>query len=116
MELPNDIIGREFDQGALIARLDPRDYEVKVRDVEGQLKPVAANLSKAVWAARSTMAKAQKTLANLESITSEDSATRYDLNNLLRELSTAARSIRVLASYLERNPDALVYGKGGRRP
>ena len=38
-ELPNDIIGREFGQGELIARLDPRDYEVRVRDVEGQLEP-----------------------------------------------------------------------------
>jgi paraquat-inducible protein B len=33
----------------------------------------------------------------------------------LREFSGAARSFRLLADYLERNPDSLVYGKGGNR-
>ena len=36
-ELPNDLIGREFNQGELIASLDPRDYEVKVDDMQGRL-------------------------------------------------------------------------------
>jgi paraquat-inducible protein B len=30
----------------------------------------------------------------------------------LRELSDAARSLRVLADYLERHPEALLRGKG----
>ena len=30
----------------------------------------------------------------------------------LRELSAAARSIHLMADYLERHPDALIYGKG----
>jgi len=38
-----------------------------------------------------------------------------DLANTLRELAAAARSIRVLTDYLERHPDALIYGKGGNR-
>jgi paraquat-inducible protein B len=38
-----------------------------------------------------------------------------DTNKTLNEFSGTARSIRVLADYLERNPDSLVYGKGGNR-
>ena len=38
---------------------------------------------------------------------------RYDLNALLKELTGAARSIRVFADYLERHPDALIRGKTG---
>jgi paraquat-inducible protein B len=34
---------------------------------------------------------------------------------VLKELTGAARSIRVMADYLERHPDALIYGKGKRR-
>ncbi|MGB5299175.1 MAG: hypothetical protein WBN48_10650 [Thiogranum sp.] len=34
--LPNDIVGREFKAGEVIARIDPRDYEVKVADIEAQ--------------------------------------------------------------------------------
>jgi multidrug efflux system membrane fusion protein len=35
--LPNDIVGREYKAGEVIARIDPRDYEVKVADIEAQL-------------------------------------------------------------------------------
>jgi paraquat-inducible protein B len=34
------------------------------------------------------------------------------LDQLLRELQIAARSIRVFADYLERHPEALITGKG----
>ena len=38
---------------------------------------------------------------------------QYELRGTLRELSAAARSIRTLSDYLDRHPDALVFGKGG---
>jgi paraquat-inducible protein B len=38
---------------------------------------------------------------------------RYELKRLMSELASAARSIRVLAEYLEHNPDALLRGKPG---
>jgi paraquat-inducible protein B len=42
-----------------------------------------------------------------------DSPTRYALDDALAELAAAARSIRVLADYLERHPEALLSGKSG---
>jgi paraquat-inducible protein B len=41
----------------------------------------------------------------------DDSPTRYALDEALRELAAAARSIRTLADYLERHPEALLSGK-----
>lgn len=41
----------------------------------------------------------------------EDSPTRYALDEALVELGAAARSIRILAEYLERHPEALLAGK-----
>jgi len=38
-----------------------------------------------------------------------------DTNKTLQEFSGTARSFRLLADYLERNPDSLVYGKGSNR-
>jgi paraquat-inducible protein B len=38
-----------------------------------------------------------------------------DLTATLQELSATARSIRLLTDYLERNPNALLYGKGSDR-
>jgi paraquat-inducible protein B len=51
----------------------------------------------------------------VESLIGEGSATRYDLDLLLEEGASAARSLRLLADYLEQNPDALIKGKYGGR-
>jgi len=46
--LPNDIIGREYKAGEVISRIDPRDYEVKVADIEAQLARARASAKRAV--------------------------------------------------------------------
>jgi hypothetical protein len=38
-----------------------------------------------------------------------------DTNKTLQEFTGTARSVRLLADYLERNPDSVLYGKGGSR-
>lgn len=40
------------------------------------------------------------------------SEARYELESMLREISRAARSIRLLSEYLERNPNAVITGRG----
>lgn len=45
--LDDNIIGKEFDAGAVIARIDPRDYEVKVAEVEAQLASARASAKRA---------------------------------------------------------------------
>jgi paraquat-inducible protein B len=57
--------------------------------------------------------QAQSTLASADGLVGANSQARYDLNALLKELTGAARSIRVFADYLERHPDALIRGKAG---
>ena len=63
---------------------------------------------------RSVLVEANKTLKTVREAISPDSPLRYDLETTLQELAAAARSIRLLAEYLESNPNALIYGKGGR--
>jgi paraquat-inducible protein B len=58
-------------------------------------------------------AQAQSTLAAANGMVAADAPLRYDMNALLKELTGAARSIRVFADYLERHPDALIRGKTG---
>ena len=62
-----------------------------------------------------TLKEAQSTLNAIKGAVSKDSPLYYELMRVFKELSGAARSIRVMADYLERNPDALIYGKGKRR-
>ena len=47
----------------------------------------------------------------LEGVTADGSEINYLLSDALTELSSTLRSVRVLADYLERHPEALVSGK-----
>ena len=62
--------------------------------------------------AEAALEQMRSTLARVESALDPDSAMRADIEQALKELADAARSLRVLADYLERQPDALLYGKG----
>jgi paraquat-inducible protein B len=57
--------------------------------------------------------QAQSTLASADGLVGANSQGRYDLDALLKELTSAARSVRVFADYLERHPEALLRGKAG---
>lgn len=62
---------------------------------------------------RATLEEARATLATVRGAISDKSTLRYNLDIMLEELAAAARSIRNLTSYLERNPEALISGKAG---
>ena len=50
-------------------------------------------------------------MANIQNLTDPDSPAFYEITRTLKEVSGAARSLRLLANYVERNPRALVFGK-----
>jgi paraquat-inducible protein B len=58
-----------------------------------------------------TMKRAEAAVANIETLSDLDSPVNYELVKGLRDVSTAARSLRSLTDYLERNPRALIFGK-----
>lgn len=111
-----------------------------LRDLRGKVDPLAENLDQAITSyaelARdlnqrtaglssaagktlvmldSTLKEGSAALASIQKLTRSDSPTVSDLNTALREISAAARSLRALADYLERHPEALIQGKGPRR-
>ncbi|HEB96761.1 MAG TPA: efflux RND transporter periplasmic adaptor subunit [Sedimenticola thiotaurini] len=47
IELPGDVVGRRYRKGEVIARIDPRDYEVKLQDAEGKLERARSALKRA---------------------------------------------------------------------
>jgi paraquat-inducible protein B len=58
-----------------------------------------------------TMKRAEAAVTNIETLSDLDSPVNYELEKSLREVSAAARSLRSLTDYLERNPRALIFGK-----
>jgi paraquat-inducible protein B len=73
--------------------------------------PLVESLRHTADAARATLASAELTLGTADQVIGRDSALRYDLARMLRELTSTARSLRTLADFLERNPNALLLGK-----
>lgn len=60
----------------------------------------------------STLDQAQKTLTSVEGTLGQDSPLQYEIRQAMNELGEAARAVRILTDYLERHPEALIYGKG----
>jgi paraquat-inducible protein B len=58
-----------------------------------------------------TMKRAEGAVANIETLSDLDSPVNYELVKGLRDVSSAARSLRALTDYLERNPRAPIFGK-----
>lgn len=82
-----------------------------VRNFDKKITMLQTDIDQAAIAARDALAQAEKTFGAIESVTSEDSALIYQVTNTLEELSSAARSIRAWADYLERHPEAIIRGK-----
>ena len=62
-----------------------------------------------------TLRQTTQTLKSAGKIVTENSPMYIELTRMLQEASAAARSLRVMADYLERHPEALLKGKGGGR-
>ena len=90
-------------------------------DVMPELKRTLVTTNRTLAAAERTLGTAERTLGTADrtmstagEAISQDSPLRYNLETTLGELAAAARYIRLLAEYLERHPNALIYGKTER--
>ena len=106
---------------AAIARLTPaagaaleeyralgQDARKAVANADAQIVPLVASIEKAA-------AAADATLTDARSVLGEDSPLRDELSESLQEITKAARSLRILADYLDRHPEAVVVGKRPER-
>ncbi len=80
------------------------DIGLLARNLDGEV----ARVSSAATASLGDAANAMRTLTELAG---KGSSTRIELERLLAETTRAARSLRSLADYLERHPEALLQGK-----
>jgi paraquat-inducible protein B len=84
------------------ARAVLKDSQQLVRNADGRVTRLTDGFADAAKAAQATMVSAQRRIDDNLVIT-------------LQEMNAAVRSMRVLMDYLERNPNALLTGKGGDR-
>jgi len=74
-------------------------------------EPIAKNLDEALKSGRSMLDQAKKTLHRIDDTLDPASPLYYQIDQLSRDLSDMARSIRSFVDLLERHPNAIIMGK-----
>jgi paraquat-inducible protein B len=78
------------------------------RHVDGKVDPISKSVMEALKS-RDTAFK------SIDGLVGKRSQTRAEIDKTLKEIQKAARSVRLLADYLEQHPEALLKGKGSRK-
>ncbi len=124
VSLTSDFQGTLKDTRGLVAKLDQQvdpvaggitgttdELQVVLQKIERQVDPVLNDLRETAATARTTLLQAEAMLANITSMSDENSSLVYKAQKTLDELSAAARAMRVLTNYLSKHPEALLQGK-----
>jgi len=92
--------------GPLLAELEQASKEISglAENLDSRVGPLAD-------AATGALDEAGRAMRSITSLTGSGSSTRQELERVLTEAGRAARSLRLLADYLERHPEALLKGK-----
>ena len=108
-KMPLDAIGEDMKKA--LTSLDET-----LRDARGTIQRFDTNVTPALKAAlddaRTALGAADRMLTSTEAnLTGPGAPGQVELRNAMQELARAARSLRVLADYLERHPESLIRGK-----
>jgi len=74
-------------------------------------KLMATDIKDVANSAKAALDKTSKTLASMENLADEGTQLRHEISAALTEVSAAARSVRVLADFIEQHPDAVLRGR-----
>lgn len=107
--LPWDAVGGELKTALASVNQLTKGADEAIRRFDTEVTPA---LKPAIEAFRSAAASADQAIRNTDaSLLSADTPAQQELRRALQEVARAARSLRVLADYLETHPEALIRGK-----
>jgi paraquat-inducible protein B len=97
----------------LLKKLDSilETYTMLAQNLDKQIGPLSSNVQELIKMVTDASQQADKTLLSIENVVGENSIPMVEMTTALKEFSSAARSIRNLADYLNRHPETIVRGK-----
>lgn len=118
--VPSTVADLEARLTAILAKLE----KLQVAEIGADVRKSLAELTKTLAAADALVKhldtevtpEVRAAIADARRALGPDSALQLDARSALQEVSQAARALRVLADYLERNPSSLLRGKGAPAP
>lgn len=93
-----------------------REAESLLRALRVEVKPLAHDTNATAEDLRKTLSEVREFAESAQGMLKDGSPLRYQLSSALSELTNAARALRVLADYLERDPQAILTGKDAVEP
>jgi paraquat-inducible protein B len=108
--LPIDQIGRDVQQ----ALVELNSVLKKTDAVLDSLAKASGDVQPLLGASTATLKQAQATLNAMEGAVTDRGPMGSQLLKTLEELTAAVRSVRIMAEYLQRHPEALLRGKERR--
>ncbi|HVA78408.1 MAG TPA: MlaD family protein [Candidatus Binataceae bacterium] len=79
--------------------------------LDRKVKPISQSLVATTEQARATLKQTQETLAAVQESLGPGSPVNYELTQTLQDTSQAARSLKQLTDYLQRNPSSVLRGR-----
>jgi paraquat-inducible protein B len=107
-------LSTSIEEAFVEAKAGISDARTVMKNIDTRTVPLVARLKKAAESAQVALDQANNALKGIENLAAEGTQLRYEISVTMREISGAARSVRVLTDYLEQHPDALIRGKVSR--
>ncbi len=86
-----------------------KNLNAKVEHLDSE--QIASSIKETLSAAQGTLNETRKAVENINGIAAQNANLGYEIGRTLEQIAELSRSIRVLADYLERHPEALIRGK-----
>jgi paraquat-inducible protein B len=110
-KLPLDAIGDDLRKALVSLDQTLKDASKAVNRIDADVTP---GLKTTLDDLQGTIGVVDRVLKNTDAtLVGKDAPAQQDLRDALQEITRAARSLRVLADYLERHPESLIRGKTG---
>lgn len=85
--------------------------KVLLKSFENRSEPIATTFEQTLQAARDALTKAKTTMTLVDGVLAPEAPLHHHAVRLTQELTSTTRSLRTLVDLLERNPQALLFGK-----
>ena len=113
-KLPLEAIGDDLRKTLVSLDQTLKDAGKAVNRIDGEVTP---GLKTTLDDLRGTLGVVDRVLKNTDAtLVGKDAPAQQELRDALQEITRAARSLRVLADYLERHPDSVIWGKSETKP
>ena len=111
--LPLDQIGQNLNGALRSASGAMASVQDLVKKADAGLTPTLRRLPEITAGLQDAVAKTGRTVGSIEASYGNNSQFQRELERAMTQVGDTARSIRLLADFLDRHPEALIRGRGG---